>query len=107
VFIIGSGCYLLTSDDQAVRKFFNERQSAYTATSESQLRNGGEAMKLRKDSADKGAGSGCMARLVSLFESLGLELDGVVTGNGQNLSGCLIFGHFRWCSDLRFPSANS
>jgi hypothetical protein len=26
-------------------------------------------MKLRKDSADKGAGSGCMARLVVLFDS--------------------------------------
>lgn len=42
----------------------SERQSAYTATSESQIRNGGETMKPRKDSADRGAGSGCMARLV-------------------------------------------
>jgi hypothetical protein len=41
-----------------------ERQSAYTATSGSQLRNGGEAMRPRRDSADKPAGSGCMARLV-------------------------------------------
>ena len=43
---------------------YSERRSAYTATSESQRGNEGEAMKLRKDSADKGAGSGCMARLV-------------------------------------------
>ena len=34
---------------------------------------GGEAMKPRKDSADKGAGSGCMARLVRLFISSSLE----------------------------------
>ena len=47
--------------------FLGERQSAYTATSESQRRNGGETMKLRKDSADKGAGSGWMARLVVLL----------------------------------------
>jgi hypothetical protein len=42
----------------------HERQSAYTATSESQLRKGGEAMNPPENSADRGAGSGCMARLV-------------------------------------------
>jgi hypothetical protein len=45
----------------------SERKSAYTAASECQCGNGGEAMNLRKDPADRGAGSGCMARLVRVF----------------------------------------
>lgn len=39
-----------------------------TATSDGNRRNGGDAMKPLKDSADRGAGSGCMARLVRIFD---------------------------------------
>jgi len=54
----------LSPDKKRLALLGAQRQSAYTATSDGKRRNESEAMKPRKDSADRGAGSGCMARLV-------------------------------------------
>ena len=52
-------------------------------------------MKLRQDSADKGTGSGCMARLVRFFDSLGEHVGAGSIGLGL-LAGLLAGGFIRF-----------